>query len=142
LEVVYPTNRESKPGAPGLAVFETLNSQGATDSKRLIPFQLDPSDRNCCYAYVTRFSRHNSSRGFQMAARRQYRSGSLWLRGNRFYLRYRVAGKQKAVFWVVKDDEHHSKTTSQSRKLDRAHSPVVTFLFGRSHSMMVGFRAG
>ncbi len=52
-----------------------------------------------------------------MPARREYRSGSLWLRGNRFYLRYRVAGKQKAVFLVVKDDEHHSKTCSAVRKL-------------------------
>jgi integrase len=52
-----------------------------------------------------------------MPARREYRSGSLWLRGDRFYLRYRVAGKQKAVFLVVKDDEHHSKTCSAVRKL-------------------------
>jgi integrase len=52
-----------------------------------------------------------------MPARREYRSGSLWLRGDRFYLRYRVAGKQKAVFLVKRDDEHHSKTCSAVRKL-------------------------
>jgi integrase len=32
-------------------------------------------------------------------------------------LRYRFAGKQKAVFLVVKDDEYHSRTCSAVRKL-------------------------
>jgi hypothetical protein len=52
-----------------------------------------------------------------MPARREYRSGSLWLRGNRFYLRYRVAGKQKAVFLCVKDDKNHSSSSSAVRML-------------------------
>jgi hypothetical protein len=55
-----------------------------------------------------------------MPARREYRSGSLWLIGNRFYLRYRVAGKQKAVFLVVKDDEFHSPTCAAVRKKAKA----------------------
>jgi integrase len=50
-------------------------------------------------------------------ARREYRSGSLWLRGQRFYLRFYQAGKQKAVFLCVKDDLHHSPTCSVVRKL-------------------------
>jgi integrase len=50
--------------------------------------------------------------------RRKHQSGSLWLRGSNWYVRYYgLDRKQKTEFLVIKDDKHHSKTCAPVKKL-------------------------
>jgi integrase len=53
-----------------------------------------------------------------ISRRRKFQKGSIWLRGDNFYVRYYgLDRKQKTEFLVTKDAKHHSKTCAPVKKL-------------------------
>jgi hypothetical protein len=109
-------SRESEPGAPGLAPFETLNSRGAPDSKQLIPLRLIQSTGTAVKHTLLVF-RDIIRVGDSDACSKRISLGFVVAQRQPVLLEVQSRRETESSFLGGKGRRAHSKTCSAVRKL-------------------------